>query len=257
MSANVDVQEVRDTTKLFMKHRLMGGLDARADESDLCALLSVDASISTVDAYLAHLRVLVRFARRVEFSELLPAALESFNGLKVADWRVDKLRALTYGPGQTQPLESTEAEDEFSRGNYQHACDWALKRLSANPTDICSLVLAAQCYAIIGAKPQPEGLSPVQTDLLLSFSVLASRSGSVDKAANEIGKLAQNHRDLPAMRATAGFRADLWADLPQIGPSECVGNCRIVPSHERRTLAVRLPSGCEVSARFLPGKAAQ
>ena len=230
LSADIDGQEIRDATKLFLKARLLDAPHSRAHAVDLCTTLCVEASISVIDAYNGHIKALTQIMRRPDLASLRFLFRESKNILQVNDWRLQKLAILSGATFPDLPLQPLDAEESFCRGDYHLACKQALAYLHASPADVHSLVVAAECYAITETEPAVGSLSSIQSELLLGFTALASRAGSVEKAASDIAKISLNHGGLPCMQAVAGYRVSLWADTPQIGPSDASATFEASPS---------------------------
>jgi hypothetical protein len=216
---DVDLQEVRDATKLFLKSRLVNGPDSCADEMTLSTVLSVEASISVVDGYLALLNAFVQIVRRPEFGELRPLIVETGKTIGAEDGRMQKLVALASHRFSALPTRLLDAENSYCRGQFPQALKQAQALIEDSPDDMDALALSAVCCALVPDGPPIRTLSPIQSEILLGLTALASRSGSLERVSAEMRKLVQNHRTLPSMQSVAGHLVSLRWNTPPTGAS--------------------------------------
>jgi len=216
--ANIDKQEVREPTKLFLKAYLAGYGILDAPEDVLSQCLSVAASLSLVDAYEAHVATCIEIARRADLVHLRPLLDTVLDKSAVSDWRTTTLVAIATLHLGGLPFRDLDAEVAFLEGRYSDSYRHSVDALGRSPDDVDSMAILALTGALSGIAA-PESLSSIQSDILSGLSTLASLTGSTERAAGDLGKLVQNNKGVRCILAVIGYREILWSDQPPLRTS--------------------------------------
>ena len=220
LERQIALQSTTVPIKKFITRRLLGLKGDDISVEDISHVLGVAGSLSIIDAYEGYIwacQTAVEKGLSNQFSSVMSASL---SGLRVEDWRIEKLRAYLSLDFSRIPSRQLDAEVYLYQGRFEEAFEESMNQLSHVPDDIESVVSASAALAYGDLVRVDENPKQLSLEVMTLLSKVIAKGEGVASAANDLIKLVLNFRSLRGMAAIYGHLVTEWGEVLQIRECE-------------------------------------